>query len=240
MLKVNGVDTFYGKVQVLHDLSIQVGEQSIVSIIGANGAGKTTLMKTIVGALKPNKGNIQFCSKDITKLPTHKIVLEGITYVPEGRKIFPELTVQENLEMGAYVRKGLSKTQLNNELEELYDIFPRLKERIKQLGGTLSGGEQQMLAIARGLMRQPKLLMLDEPSLGLAPIIVDEVFSAITRINKERKLPILLVEQNAYAAMEISDFTYVLELGRITQSGKSQDLLHSEEIINAYLGGRVN
>lgn len=142
--------------------------------------------------------------------------------------------------MGAYVRKGLSKTQLNNELEELYDIFPRLKERIKQLGGTLSGGEQQMLAIARGLMRQPKLLMLDEPSLGLAPIIVDEVFSAITRINKERKLPILLVEQNAYAAMEISDFTYVLELGRITQSGKSQDLLHSEEIINAYLGGRVN
>ena len=240
MLKVNGVDTFYGKVQVLHDLSIQVGEQSIVSIIGANGAGKTTLMKTIVGALKPNKGNIQFCSKDITKLPTHKIVLEGITYVPEGRKIFPELTVQENLEMGAYVRKGLSKTQLNNELEELYDIFPRLKERIKQLGGTLSGGEQQMLAIARGLMRQPKLLMLDEPSLGLAPIIVDEVFSAITRINKERKLPILLVEQNAYAAMEISDFTYVLELGRITQSGKSQDLLHSDEIINAYLGGRVN
>ena len=240
MLKVNGVDSFYGKVQVLHDLSIQVGEQSIVSIIGANGAGKTTLMKTIVGALKPNKGNIQFCSKDITKLPTHKIVLEGITYVPEGRKIFPELTVQENLEMGAYVRKGLSKTQLNNELEELYDIFPRLKERIKQLGGTLSGGEQQMLAIARGLMRQPKLLMLDEPSLGLAPIIVDEVFSAITRINKERKLPILLVEQNAYAAMEISDFTYVLELGRITQSGKSQDLLHSEEIINAYLGGRVN
>jgi len=240
MLKVNGVDNFYGKVQVLHDLSIQVGEQSIVSIIGANGAGKTTLMKTIVGALKPNKGNIQFCSKDITKLPTHKIVLEGITYVPEGRKIFPELTVQENLEMGAYVRKGLSKTQLNNELEELYDIFPRLKERIKQLGGTLSGGEQQMLAIARGLMRQPKLLMLDEPSLGLAPIIVDEVFSAITRINKERKLPILLVEQNAYAAMEISDFTYVLELGRITQSGKSQDLLHSEEIINAYLGGRVN
>lgn len=240
MLKVNGVDTFYGKVQVLHDLSIQVGEQSIVSIIGANGAGKTTLMKTIVGALKPNKGNIQFCSKDITKLPTHKIVLESITYVPEGRKIFPELTVQENLEMGAYVRKGLSKTQLNNELEELYDIFPRLKERIKQLGGTLSGGEQQMLAIARGLMRQPKLLMLDEPSLGLAPIIVDEVFSAITRINKERKLPILLVEQNAYAAMEISDFTYVLELGRITQSGKSQDLLHSEEIINAYLGGRVN
>ena len=240
MLKVNGVDTFYGKVQVLHDLSIQVGEQSIVSIIGANGAGKTTLMKTIVGALKPNKGNIQFCSKDITKLPTHKIVLEGITYVPEGRKIFPELTVQENLERGAYVRKGLSKTQLNNELEELYDIFPRLKERIKQLGGTLSGGEQQMLAIARGLMRQPKLLMLDEPSLGLAPIIVDEVFSAITRINKERKLPILLVEQNAYAAMEISDFTYVLELGRITQSGKSQDLLHSEEIINAYLGGRVN
>lgn len=240
MLKVNGVDNFYGKVQVLHDLSIQVGEQSIVSIIGANGAGKTTLMKTIVGALKPNKGNIQFCSKDITKLPTHKIVLEGITYVPEGLKIFPELTVQENLEMGAYVRKGLSKTQLNNELEELYDIFPRLKERIKQLGGTLSGGEQQMLAIARGLMRQPKLLMLDEPSLGLAPIIVDEVFSAITRINKERKLPILLVEQNAYAAMEISDFTYVLELGRITQSGKSQDLLHSEEIINAYLGGRVN
>lgn len=240
MLKVNGVDNFYGKVQVLHDLSIQVGEQSIVSIIGANGAGKTTLMKTIVGALKPNKGNIQFCSKDITKLPTHKIVLEGITYVPEGRKIFPELTVQENLEMGAYVRKGLSKTQLNNELEELYDIFPRLKERIKQLGGTLSGGEQQMLAIARGLMRQPKLLMLDEPSLGLAPIIVDEVFSAITRINKERKLTILLVEQNAYAAMEISDFTYVLELGRITQSGKSQDLLHSEEIINAYLGGRVN
>lgn len=240
MLRVNGVDNFYGKVQVLHDLSIQVGEQSIVSIIGANGAGKTTLMKTIVGALKPNKGNIQFCSKDITKLPTHKIVLEGITYVPEGRKIFPELTVQENLEMGAYVRKGLSKTQLNNELEELYDIFPRLKERIKQLGGTLSGGEQQMLAIARGLMRQPKLLMLDEPSLGLAPIIVDEVFSAITRINKERKLPILLVEQNAYAAMEISDFTYVLELGRITQSGKSQDLLHSEEIINAYLGGRVN
>lgn len=240
MLKVNRVDNFYGKVQVLHDLSIQVGEQSIVSIIGANGAGKTTLMKTIVGALKPNKGNIQFCSKDITKLPTHKIVLEGITYVPEGRKIFPELTVQENLEMGAYVRKGLSKTQLNNELEELYDIFPRLKERIKQLGGTLSGGEQQMLAIARGLMRQPKLLMLDEPSLGLAPIIVDEVFSAITRINKERKLPILLVEQNAYAAMEISDFTYVLELGRITQSGKSQDLLHSEEIINAYLGGRVN
>ena len=236
MLKVNGIDVFYGKVQSLFNVSIEVGDNEIVSIIGANGAGKTTLMKTIMGLNHPKKGTIEYNGEVISGLPVHKVVSKKIVYVPEGREIFPNMTVRENLEMGAY-SVNISKSQLESRLEEQYEIFPRLKERDKQKAGSMSGGEQQMLAIARGLMCQPELLMLDEPSLGLAPVIVDDMFDVIVRINKMRKIPIAIVEQNAFMAMSISNRTYVLEVGNLVARGESKVLMDSDDIKKAYLGG---
>ena len=229
MLKVNGIDVYYGKVQALFDVSIEVGDNEIVSIIGANGAGKTTLMKSIMGINKPKKGTIEYNGQVISGLPSHKVVGHKIVYVPEGREIFPNMTVQENLEMGAYSVK-MSKPDMDRHLEEQYDIFPRLKERAKQKAGSMSGGEQQMLAIARGLMS-------DEPSLGLAPVIVDDMFDVIVRVNKVRNIPIAIVEQNAFMAMSISNRTYVLEVGNLVASGDSKVLMDSDDIKKAYLGG---
>lgn len=236
MLKVNGIDVFYGKVQSLFNVSIEVGDNEIVSIIGANGAGKTTLMKSIMGLNHPKKGTIEYNGEIISGLPVHKVVAKKIVYVPEGREIFPNMTVRENLEMGAY-SVNISKGQLESRLEEQYEIFPRLKERDRQKAGSMSGGEQQMLAIARGLMSQPELLLLDEPSLGLAPVIVDDMFDVIVRINKMRKIPIAIVEQNAFMAMSISNRTYVLEVGNLVAGGDSKELMDSEDIKKAYLGG---
>lgn len=235
MLEVKRLSVFYGEVQALHNVNICVDRHEIVSIIGANGAGKTTLMKTIMGENK-GTGEILFNDIYLNNMHTHEIVKEGVIYIPEGRKIFYELSVKENIEMGAYARKLRGKP-LKEELEKVLDIFPQLRERLTQSGGTLSGGEQQMLAIARGLMGAPKLLMLDEPSLGLAPLIVDEVFDIIQKVNKVQKIPIILVEQNAFMALEVSQRTYVLELGQVAQQGKSSDLLQSEEIKKSYLGG---
>ncbi len=237
LLEVNHIDTYYGKIQALNDVSIRLDAGQIVSVIGANGAGKTTLMSSIVALTPISKGSIIYKGEDISDMKTHEIVARRITYVPEGRRIFPKLSVRENLEMGAYSRRGVTKTELKNNFEEMYDMFPRLRERQNQMGGTLSGGEQQMLAIARGLMNRPEVLILDEPSLGLAPIIVDDMFAIITRINKELNMPILLVEQNAFMAMEISNYTYVLENGIIGASGPSCELINDESITKAYLGG---
>jgi len=236
MLEVKNINVFYGKVQALFDLSFEVGERELVSIIGANGAGKTTLMSTIAGLNKAIGGEIRFLGDAIQNQPTHSIIRKGIVYVPEGRRIFYDLSVAENIEMGGYCRRMTSK-QYAEELAEILEIFPRLKERLKQLGGTLSGGEQQMLAIARGLMGNPKLLMLDEPSLGLAPVIVDEVFDVIVNINKAKRIPIILVEQNAQQAMNITSMTYVLEVGNVKYHGRSSELIESPEIKKAYLGG---
>lgn len=236
MIKVNGIDVFYGKVQALFNISIEVGDNEIVSIIGANGAGKTTLMKSIMGINKPHKGTIEYNGTTISGLPPHKVVSRKIVYVPEGREIFPNMTVQENLEMGAYSMK-YSRSVMTEHLEEQYQIFPRLKERAKQKAGSMSGGEQQMLAIARGLMSDPKVIMLDEPSLGLAPVIVDDMFDVIVSINKIKKIPIVIVEQNAFMAMSISNRTYVLEVGNLVASGDSKVLMDSDDIKKAYLGG---
>lgn len=234
MLKVNGIDVYYGKVQALFDVSIEVGDNEIVSIIGANGAGKTTLMKSIMGINKPKKGTIEYNGQVISGLPSHKVVGHKIVYVPEGREIFPNMTVQENLEMGAYSVK-MSKPDMDRHLEEQYDIFPRLKERAKQKAGSMSGGEQQMLAIARGLMFDPRLVMFDEPSMGLAPIVVEEIFGLILKI-KEMGKTILLIEQNASMALQIADWGYVLETGAITLQGAGRDLLADENVKKAYLG----
>ena len=236
MLKVNGINVFYGNVQALFDVSIEVGDNEIVSIIGANGAGKTTLMKTIMGINRPAKGDITYNGEIISNLKAHLVVGRGIVYIPEGREVFPQMSVLENLEMGAFCKK-YSKAELDRHVEEVYELFPRLKERARQLAGTLSGGEQQMLAIGRGMMSDPRLLMFDEPSLGLAPVIVDEMFDAIVKINRTRKTPVVIVEQNAFLPMSISDRTYVLEVGHIVGSGPSQELLNSPDIKKAYLGG---
>lgn len=236
VLSLRDVDVFYGEVQALFGVSLDVYEKEIVSIIGSNGAGKTTTMRSIMGLRIPKNGTITFEGKDITKMKAHNVVKQGIIYVPEGRLVFPDLSVQVNLEMGAY-SKSFSRKQLNEHLEEQYALFPRLKERRNQLAGSLSGGEQQMLAIARGLMSDPKLIMFDEPSLGLAPVIVDDMFNIIVRINKDLNVPVLLVEQNAFMALSISNRTYVLENGVVSASGDSADLIESDDIRKAYLGG---
>lgn len=236
MLTVENIEVFYGKVQALFGVSLKVGEDEIVSVIGANGAGKTTTMKSIVGINKVKSGSITYNDKVISNQKPHKTIFDGIVYVPEGREVFPDMPVIENLEMGAFSKKYTSN-EYRDKLDEVYTLFPRLKERAKQKAGTLSGGEQQMLAIARGLMSDPKLLMLDEPSLGLAPVIVDEMFEAIVSINTLRHTPIIIVEQNAFMAMSISARTYVLENGRISMFGESKTLLESPEIKKAYLGG---
>jgi len=236
ILSLNNVDVYYGEVQALFGISLDVYENEIVSIIGSNGAGKTTTMRCIMGLRPAKNGKIIYNGEDITKTKTHDIVSKGIIYVPEGRLVFPDLSVETNLEMGAYSKK-YSRKQLTELMEEQFQLFPRLKERRKQLAGSLSGGEQQMLAIARGLMAKPKLIMFDEPSLGLAPVIVDDMFDIIVRINKELNVPVLLVEQNAFMALSISDRAYVLENGVITSTGKSEELIESDEIRKAYLGG---
>lgn len=236
MLDVENIDVYYGNVRALNDVSIKIGENEIVAIIGANGAGKTTLLKTIIGINKVRKGTIKFYNKLVSILRSHEIVKLGISYVPEGRLIFQNMSVRENLEMGAYCKNYL-KNEYEQKFNEVLEIFPKLKERLKQTAGSLSGGEQQMLAIARGLMSDPKLLMLDEPSLGLAPVIVDDMFDLIVNINRVKNIPILLVEQNANMALKISQKGYVLENGKIKFYGKSSELIDSPEVKKAYLGG---
>lgn len=236
ILSLNNIDVYYGEVQALFGISLDVYENEIVSIIGSNGAGKTTAMRSIMGLRPARNGKILFKGEEITKTKSHDVVSKGIIYVPEGRLVFPDMSVQTNLEMGAYSKK-YNRKQMVEAMEEQFDLFPRLKERRNQLAGSLSGGEQQMLAIARGLMAKPKLIMFDEPSLGLAPVIVDDMFNIIVKINRERQVPVLLVEQNAFMALSISNRAYVLENGFIASSGKSSDLIESDEIRKAYLGG---
>lgn len=236
MLSVENISTYYGSVNALSDISLDINDHEIIAVIGSNGAGKSTLMKSIMGTVKPRTGRIMFNDIELTKLKASKVVYNGISYVPEGRAIFPEMTVIDNLEMGAFSKKYTSD-EFKEHLDYIFSLFPRLKERSKQLAGSLSGGEQQMLAVGRGLMSDPKLLMLDEPSLGLAPIIVESLFETISEIHRERNLPIILVEQNAFAALKMSDRGYVLENGRITLSGSSEELLESEDVKRSYLGG---
>jgi len=231
MLKVTDLKVNYGGIEAVKGISFEVPEGSIVTLIGANGAGKSTTLRTISGLVKPRSGKIEFLGEDITGKDPSYIVSKGITMVPEGRKIFPNLTVQENLRLGAYLRKD----NLEEDLNGVYELFPRLKERHWQLGGTLSGGEQQMLAVGRALMSRPKLMMMDEPSLGLAPLIVRGIFEIIKEIN-HKGVTILLIEQNANMALQTADIGYVLETGRITMTGTGQELRSNEEIKKAYLG----
>jgi branched-chain amino acid transport system ATP-binding protein len=232
MLKVNGINAFYGKIQVLKNISLEVEEGSIVTILGANGAGKTTTMKSISGMLKPQAGSIQFQGQDVTGLRPDQLLRKGIALVPEGRQILSGMTVLENLEMGAYHRKD---NEIDRDIKNVMGRFPILEERQKQLGGTLSGGQQQMLAIARAILSKPKLLLLDEPSMGLAPLIVADIFKIIKEIN-EAGTTVLLVEQNARQALKISHYGYVLETGKMVAEGSSQKLLNDPRIMEAYLG----
>ncbi len=231
MLKVNDLKVNYGGIEAVKGISFEVPEGSVVTLIGANGAGKSTTLRSVVSLTKPASGTITFQGEDITGKDTNVIVSKGITLVPEGRRIFPDLTVLENLKVGAYMRKD----QIQGDLDWVFDLFPRLKERSWQPGGTLSGGEQQMLAIARALMSRPKLIMMDEPSLGLAPIIVQGVFDIIREINRQG-VTILLVEQNANMALKAADIGYVMETGRITLTGSGKDLAENDKVKAAYLG----
>ncbi|MEM2881756.1 MAG: ABC transporter ATP-binding protein [Candidatus Bathyarchaeia archaeon] len=233
MLSVKNIDVFHGDVQAIWDASLRVEAGEIVSIVGSNGAGKSTLLNAISGFLRPKRGDIEFLGRRIQGLPPFKIVELGISQVPEGRHLFPYMTVLENLEMGAYTKAAREKRGEN--LEKVFSIFPILKDRQKQLAGSLSGGEQQMLAIARGLMSRPKLLMLDEPSLGLAPKLVAQIFDVIFKI-REEGVAILLVEQNVYHSISMADRSYVLENGRIALEGSKEELLHNEHVKKAYLG----
>lgn len=234
MLQVNNIDVAYGDVQVLYDVSLDIGQGELVAVIGANGAGKTTLLKTISGILKPQKGVISFQDKKVSEQAPNKTVGDGIIHVPEGRLLFPEMSVLENLRMGAFLTK--SKEAIANRLASVYEMFPRLKEREKQSAGTLSGGEQQMLAIGRGLMAGPTLLMMDEPSLGLSPKLVQQVFALIQQINQELGVTVLLVEQNVRLSCEISNRAFVLENGRIALQGPGAEMLENEHVRRAYLG----
>ena len=232
MLNVTDINVYYGAIHALKGLSFHVEEGEIVSLIGANGAGKTTAMHTVSGLLRSKTGDITFLGSSIAKTEPHKIVRQGLAQVPEGRRVFASMTVQENLEMGAFIRKGAG---IAEDLEKVFTRFPRLKERRKQLAGTLSGGEQQMLAIGRALMSRPKMLLLDEPSMGLSPIRVQESFDCITEVNRDGTT-VLLVEQNAKMALSISRRAYVLETGTLFMEGDAADLLNNEEIRRAYLG----
>lgn len=233
MLEVKDIHTYYGSIHALKGVSLTIRENEIVCLIGANGAGKTTTLMSISGVLRPKQGSISFQGQDITKTATDKIVKLGVTQVPEGRMIFPRLSVQENLWMGAYIRKDNDK--LKEDEEWIYTLFPILKERRKQAGGTLSGGEQQMLAIGRAIMARPKILLLDEPSLGLAPIVVENIFEVIQEINRQNTT-ILLVEQNAQMALQISHRGYVVATGEIILEGNSQELMDDPQVRAAYLG----
>lgn len=234
LLQVDNLHVHYGAIHALQGISFHIEQGEIVTLIGANGAGKSTALKTICGLLRPTAGAVYFRGQDITRLPAHKIVSMGISQVPEGRRIFAPLTVRENLEMGAYTRSD--KREIAESMERVFASFPRLKERLNQLGGTLSGGEQQMLAMGRGLMSRPELLLLDEPSMGLAPILVEEIFRIIREIN-EQGTSILLVEQNAHMALSVANRGYVLETGRIVLEGTAAELRDNAQVRAAYLGG---
>lgn len=234
MLIINDINVFYGAIHAIKGVSLEVNEGEIVTLIGANGAGKSTILRTISGLLKPKTGSIQFEGQEIAGMPAHEIVKTGISQVPEGRRIFAEMSVLENLELGAFTRKD--KDGIKADMELVFERFPRLKERIGQLAGTLSGGEQQMLAMGRALMSRPRLLLLDEPSMGLAPLLIKEIFAIIQDINKTGTT-VLLVEQNANMALSIAHRAYVLETGRITLSGDAKELAASDEVRKAYLGG---
>ncbi|MVX64591.1 ATP-binding cassette domain-containing protein [Clostridium chromiireducens] len=233
MIKIDNLVVSYGGIEALKGVSLEVPSGKIVTLVGANGAGKSTTLKSIVGLVKPKSGSIDYEGTDLTKLNTELMVKKGIALVPEGRKVFADLTVLENLKIGAYSRTD--KSGIAEDLEKVYSLFPRLKERTWQTAGTLSGGEQQMLAIGRALMSRPKLIMMDEPSLGLAPIIVKELFGIIKKINEDG-MTVLLIEQNANAALKIADIGYIMETGKITLSGSGQELLNNDEIKKAYLG----
>ena len=232
MLKINEIHVYYGAIHAIKGVSFEVHEGEVVALIGANGAGKSTILKTVSGLMHPRSGSVSFMGQDITHMEAHRLVKQGLAHVPEGRRIFLQMTVQENLEMGAFTRKDVSK----DDLDMVFEQFPRLKERRRQVAGTLSGGEQQMLAMSRALMSHPKLMMLDEPSMGLAPILVDQIFDIIRTLHKNGTT-ILLVEQNASKALEIADRAYVLETGSITLSGSGAELANSDDVKKAYLGG---
>ena len=233
MLKVDDINVYYGSIHAIKGVSFEVNEGEIVTLIGANGAGKSTTLNTIAGLLKPKTGIVEFQGESLIGVPSHKIVNKGMALCPEGRRVFLQLSVQENLEMGAYTRPG---SEVADSIADIYDRFPRLKERYKQTAGTLSGGEQQMLAMGRALMSKPKLLMLDEPSMGLAPILVEQIFDIIKELNKAGTT-ILLVEQNAQMALSIADRGYVLETGRVVSTGTGAELLNDDAVRKAYLGG---
>ena len=234
MLKVDNLKVSYGSILALKGISFEVKKGEIISLIGANGAGKTTTLHSISNLIKKQAGTVTFKGEDITNLGADKIVKAGLIHVPEGRRVFSNLTVKENLEMGAFLRKD--KAGIRDDLEHVYELFPRLKERLRQFSGTLSGGEQQMLAMGRALMSKPELLLLDEPSMGLAPILVDEIFDIVQKINAEGTT-ILLVEQNAFKAMSIANRVYILETGEISLSGDAREMIHDERVKKAYLGG---
>ncbi|HEX2985280.1 MAG TPA: ABC transporter ATP-binding protein [Caproiciproducens sp.] len=235
MLKIEDLRVSYGGIEAVKGISLEVPDKSIVTLIGANGAGKSTTLRSIVGLVKPQSGKITYNDLDITGKPSQEIVKHGITLVPEGRRVFPNLTVYENLKIGAYMRKD----NYAEDVKKIYDLFPRLKERSWQFAGTLSGGEQQMLAVGRALMSRPELIMMDEPSLGLAPLVVKGIFEIIQEINKQG-VTILLIEQNANLALRVADFGHVMETGRIILSGKGKELLENAEVKAAYLGNKKN
>ena len=235
MLKIENVVAGYGHITALKSINLEVPQGSIVSLIGANGAGKSTTMRSIMGLVKPTEGRITFEGKDITSMKTHDIVKSGISLVPEGRQILQDMSVYENLEMGAYIRKD---AEINDDIKKVFKRFPILDERSYQLGGTLSGGQQQMLAIGRALMARPKLLLLDEPSMGLGPLVVNEIFEVIKEISAEGTT-VLLVEQNVRQALKIADYAYVLETGKIVLSGPAEEIRHDPRVMEAYLGGKV-
>jgi branched-chain amino acid transport system ATP-binding protein len=234
LLQVKNIETYYGPIMAIKGVSLEVEEGDIVTILGANGAGKTTVLKTLSGVMEPEKGTIEFAGQKIERMSPDKVVRLGISHVPEGREVFDDLTIKENLMMGAYLRKDREKTQ--EDLETVHHYFPILKGRSSQLAGSLSGGEQQMLSIARGIMARPKLLLLDEPSLGLAPFLVKEIFEIINRINKEQKTTMLLVEQNAMMALSLARIGYVLEIGRIVMEDTCKELMENEDVKEFYLG----
>ncbi|WP_147536148.1 ABC transporter ATP-binding protein [Bacillus marasmi] len=234
MLKIDSINVYYGNIQALQGVSLEINQGEIVTLIGANGAGKSTLLKTISGLLKPKQGELLYENVSIAGKPAQTIVKRGISHVPEGRRVFANMSVEENLELGAYLRKD--KAGIEEDFEKVYQLFPRLKERSKQMAGTLSGGEQQMLAMGRALMARPKLLLLDEPSMGLAPILVKTIFDIIKQINKDGTT-ILLVEQNANMALSIAHRAYVIETGKVVLSGTAEELNASDQVKQAYLGG---
>ena len=233
MLKINDINVFFGGIHALKGITFDVPKGKVITLVGANGAGKSTTLRTICGLIKPQKGEVRLDNQPINNVHTDLIVKKGIALIPEGRKIFPNLTVQENLELGAFARTD--REEIEKDYQWIYELFPRIKERLWQKGGTLSGGEQQMLAISRGLMSRPKLLMMDEPSLGLAPLLVKEIFEIIERIHQEG-MTVLLVEQNAFAALKISDYAYVLETGKVVLQGTGEELLQDKRVKEAYLG----